>query len=113
MEFKEEYYYNEKDNYDDDDSYEEKANIIDNDKIYIVLYYGIKENNDIKSFEILKGRVATYKYLKGISEFININESKVITDNVLLEESLSVYEFIKYIKNQYNVDDNFDVDKYN
>lgn len=113
MEFKEEYYYNEKDNYDDDDSYEEKTNIIDNDKIYIVLYYGIKENNDIKSFEILKGRVATYKYLKGISEFININESKVITDNVLLEESLSVYEFIKYIKNQYNVDDNFDIDKYN
>lgn len=91
---------------------EEKRKKKLNNMKYLVLYYGTDENgNDMQSFEVLEGRVATYEYIKGMIEYIDIYESKVIAETASYKDALSVYEYMKHVS-QFFEEDSFDIDDY-
>lgn len=82
-------------------------------KTYIVLYIGTDEDgNDVKSFEVIVGREETFEFIKGMVEFIDIHESKVLTDNVTYDKAASVYEFMKYVASLLE-GNSFDIEDYN
>lgn len=82
-------------------------------KTYIVLYIGTDEDgNDVKSFEVVEGRKETFEFIKGMVEYLDIHESKVLTDNVCYRDAASVYEFMKYVSSIIE-EDSFDIEDYN
>ena len=82
-------------------------------KTYIVLYIGTDEDgNDVKSFEVVEGRKETFEFIKGMVEYLDIHESKVLTDNVSYKDAASVYEFMKYVSSIIE-EDSFDIEDYN
>lgn len=82
-------------------------------KTYIVLYIGTDDDGkDIKSFEVLEGRKETFDFIKGIVDYIDIHESKVLTDNVAYADAASVYDFMKYVSSLIE-EDSFDIEDYN
>lgn len=82
-------------------------------KTYLVLYIGTDEDGkDIKSFEAIKGRKETFDFIKGMVEYIDIHESKVLTDNVSYNDAASVYDFMKYVSSIIE-EDSFDIEDYN
>lgn len=89
----------------------EEKKISPEDKVYIVLYYADIDDEEVKSFEVLKGRTATYNFIKNIIEYTDIHESKVVIDDVPYDESLSIYEFMIVMKNYFH--DAFDIEDYN
>ncbi len=83
------------------------------EKMYLVLYIGTDdEGNEIKSYEDIQGRTATYNFIKGMIEFIDIYESRVLVETVVLAKALNVYEFMKH-SSKYINDPSFDIEEYN
>jgi hypothetical protein len=80
---------------------------------YLLLYVASAEDGeeDIKSFEFIKGRTRVYDFIKGVIDSIDIHESKVLVEGVTLEGMISVYEFMKHIS--ILLEDNFDIEDYN
>lgn len=92
---------------------EVKQQIRPEDKTYIILYYmTIDTGEDIKSFEVVTGRKNAYEYIKGIVEYLDIHDSKVMVDNVPYAKAISVYEFMKLMSNHF-MEDSFDIEDYN
>lgn len=82
-------------------------------KTYIVLYIGTDEDGkDIKSFEVIEGRKETFDFIKGIVDYIDIHESKVLTDKVSYNDAASIYDFMKYVSSIIE-EDSFDIEDYN
>ena len=92
---------------------EEEKEIKDpEERQYLLLYIASDDKGeDIKSFEFITGRTATYKFIKGIIESLDIHESKVLVETVTLKEIVSVYDFMKHISSL--LEDNFDIEDYN
>ncbi len=83
------------------------------EKMYLVLYIGKDEDGkDIKSYEDLQGRTATYNFIKGMIDYIDIYESRVLVETVTLVDALNVYEFMKQVSKYIN-DTSFDIEDYN
>jgi hypothetical protein len=84
-------------------------------KQYLVLYYATDEDdNDVKSFEICTGRTETFNFIKNMIESINIHDSLVLSENNTLKNIISVYEFMKYLRdNDLIYDKTFDIEEYN
>lgn len=82
------------------------------EKLYIVLYIEIVDDEYIKKFEECIGRTATYEFIKSIAEYIDIHESKILLEGVNILEAATVYEFMIYVKNMYK-DDEFNIEDYN
>lgn len=83
------------------------------EKMYLVLYIGKDEDGkDIKSYEDLQGRTATYNFIKGMIDYIDIYESRVLVETVALGNALNVYEFMKQVSKYIN-DPSFDIEDYN
>jgi len=83
------------------------------EKMYLVLYIGKDEDGkDIKSYEDLQGRTATYNFIKGMIDYIDIYESRVLVETVTLGDALNVYEFMKQVSKYIN-DPSFDIEDYN
>lgn len=80
-------------------------------RTYILLYYATMDGEDVKSFEVLEGRTAIYKFIIDLAEFLDIHESKVLVNNVKFEDALSVYRFMKLMETHYQ--DGFDIEDYN
>lgn len=82
-------------------------------KTYVVLYIGTDEDgNDVKSFEVVEGRKETFEFIKTIVDFLDIHESKILTDNVTYKEAASVYDFMQYVSSMIE-GDSFDIEDYN
>lgn len=79
-------------------------------QIYIVLYVGNDDNSDIKSFDVIKGRVSVYEHIKNLVDYIDCVQSKVIANGVDFDEAFSVYYFMKVMKQYF--DDGFDIEDY-
>lgn len=80
---------------------------------YLILYFGTDPDNgdEIKSFEIITGRTATYEFIKNMIDSIDIHESKVMTTHdMTYDEAGSVYLFMKAMQ-QFFVD-GFDIADY-
>jgi hypothetical protein len=80
-------------------------------KKYLVLYYVTDGDEEIKSFEEVTGRTATYEFIKNMVHAMDIHTSKVLVETVTLEEAISVYEFMVHISQFFN--DGFDIEEYN
>ena len=94
-------------------------------KRYLVLlngYYSENENLEYKTYEFIIGRQKTYDFIKDILKdtsytIIDAMKSLVIVDseNVHLSNALSVYEFMKNLKNSDKIKDDdlkFDIEEY-
>lgn len=90
------------------------------DKTYLILIDG--ENNDAayRDWEIVIGRQAAYDYIKNLLESsyasINVQKSKIIVDSdkVKISDGVSIYKFMKSMKEQDKIIDytSFDIDDY-
>lgn len=90
-----------------------KKQIRPEDKTYVILYYmTIDTGEDIKSFEVVTGRENAYEYIKGIVEYLDIHESKIMVDNIPYSKAISIYEFMKLMSNHF-FEDSFDIEDYN
>ena len=85
-------------------------------KQYIILYtdLGFESKDPDTEFplrwEAVQGRTNAYKSIKSNASVINIDKSIIIVENVSIKESLTVREFVNYIKNADMVeDDGFDI----
>lgn len=84
-------------------------------RMYLVLYEGTdEEGNDLKSYEYIEGRTATFNFIKNMIDYIDICDSKVIAQNVKLIDAITVYQFMKHIQENELVKDigSFDIDEY-
>lgn len=82
-------------------------------KTYVVLYIGTDENgDDLKSFEVIEGRLETFEFIKGMVEYLDIHESKVLTGTVGYDKAISVYDFMKYVSSIIE-ENSFDIEDYN
>lgn len=84
------------------------------EKNYLMLFYAtIDKGEEEKVFEIVTGREAAYEYIKSMIECIDIHKSKVLVDTVCFKDAASVYEFMKYIRDNNFFGDSFDIEDYN
>lgn len=92
---------------------EEPKQIDPNEKTYVILYYlTIDDGEEVKTFDIVKGREATYEFVKGMIENLDIHKSVIMVDNVPYSKAITIYEFMKYIKRFFE-EDSFDIEDYN
>lgn len=93
------------------------------DKVYLILIDGEETDNESKKYrdwEIVTGRQQAYDYIKSIleSEFaiIDVDRSKIIvsSDKVKITDGISIYKFMKAMKDDDRVIDytSFDIDDY-
>ena len=94
------------------------------EKIYLILIDGEEVGEDGKLFrewEFKEGRQAAYDYIKNILESpyisVDIMESKIIvsSEKVKVTDGISIYEFMKAMKENNKVIDytSFDIEDYN
>lgn len=98
------------------DMEENKPKKSSEEKMYLVYYYADDPDSNslekIKSFEELKGRTAVYEFIKGMIDYIDIHESKVLVETLTLDKAITVYEFMVGVS-QFYPDDTFDIEDYN
>lgn len=93
------------------------------EKLYLILIDGEEVDNEGRRFrdwEIVEGRQAAYDYIKNIlqSDYVSVdvNESKIIvsSEKVKITDGISIYEFMKVMKEQDKVIDytSFDIEDY-
>lgn len=94
------------------------------EKIYLILLDGEEVSNEATPFrdwQMKEGRQAAYDYIKNMieNEYVNIDihESKIIVsdNNVKITDGISIYEFMKVMKDSDKVIDysEFDIEDYN
>lgn len=90
------------------------------DKTYLILIDGESEEKKFRDWELVIGRQAAYDYIKNmlLSEYadIDIFKSKIIvsSDKVKITDGISIYKFMKGMKNNDKVIDysSFDIEDY-
>ena len=92
------------------------------DKTYLILIDAQEKDNDEISFrdwQVITGRQEAYDYIKGMIEneyiSVDIHTSKIIVSTVKIEEGISIYYFMKSMKENEKVIDytSFDIEDYN
>ena len=93
------------------------------EKAYLILIEGYETDNDGKKFrdwDIVEGRQEAYDYIKSMitSDYVSIDimESKIIvsSEKVKVTDGISIYEFMKAMKESDKVIDytSFDIEDY-
>ena len=93
------------------------------EKTYLILIDGEEVDNEGRRFrdwEIITGRQSAYDYIKNMLEneyvMIDVDKSKIIvsSDKVKVTDGISIYDFMKAMKQQDKVIDysSFDIDDY-
>jgi hypothetical protein len=93
------------------------------EKTYLILIDGEEVDNEGKRFrdwEIITGRQAAYDWIKNMLEnnyvMIDVDKSKIIvsSEKVKVTDGISIYDFMKAMKQQDKVIDytSFDIDDY-
>ena len=83
-------------------------------KKYLILfcfYSSEEEGDNNRTYEIVTGRTNARQLIKNNIEDIDIHESKILVEGVVLEDMISIYEFMKHIEINYS--DGFDIEDYN
>lgn len=92
-----------------------------NERQYLVLLSGDYKDNDnqeYRDFEWIVGRQRLYDYLRDLilSEddvIIDIHKSLIISETVTINDYVSVYEFMRAVKNIVIDETGFDIEEYN
>lgn len=87
-------------------------------KQYILLYTDLGFEGDDKEFplrwESSQGRKSAYESIKANASVIDIDKSLVLVETVALKDSLTVREFVDYLRNAELIeDDGFDINEFN
>lgn len=93
------------------------------DKTYLILIHGVENDNEGRSYrdwEFKVGRQAAYDYIKTMLEneyvIVDVEESKIIvsSENVKITDGVSIYAFMKNMKETDKVIDytSFDIEDY-
>lgn len=72
-------------------------------------------NSDERYWEIIEGREEAYEYIKNNIDTIDVEESFIIANKmkeVNLDELHTIYGFVKFVKEENNIVDEFDIDDY-
>lgn len=76
----------------------------------------IKEpNSDNTHWEIIEGREEAYSYIKNNIDIIDVDQSFIVADKmkeINLDNMHTIYGFIKFVKEQNDIVDEFDIDDY-
>lgn len=69
-------------------------------------------NSDETFWEIIKGRVEAYDYIKNNIDIIDPEQSFIVANNtkINLENMHTLYDFVKYVKKENDIVDEFDID---
>lgn len=86
-------------------------------KQYIILYTDLGYENSDEEFplrwEAVQGRKTAYDTIKANASVIDIDKSIVLAETVAFKDSLTVREFVNYLKNSdYIDDDGFDINDF-
>ena len=87
-------------------------------KQYILLYTDLGYDEGSESFplrwEAVTGRTRAYETIKANASVIDIDKSIVLVETVSVKDSLTVREFVNYVRNADMVDlnDGFDIDQF-
>lgn len=86
-------------------------------KQYIILYTDLGYENSDEEFplrwEAVQGRKTAYETIKANASIIDIDKSIVLAETVAFKDSLTVREFVNYLKNSdYIEDDSFDINDF-
>jgi hypothetical protein len=86
-------------------------------KQYIILYTDLGYENGDENFplrwEAVQGRTMAYEAIKANAPVIDIDKSIVIVENVSINDSLSIRQFVNYVQNADMVEkDNFDINDF-
>lgn len=72
-------------------------------------------NSDERFWEIIEGRQEAYDYIKNNIDVIDVDESFIIANKmkeVDLDKLHTIYGFVKFVKQENNIVDEFDIDDY-
>ena len=86
-------------------------------KQFIILYTDLGYEDSDEEFplrwEAVQGRKAAYETIKSNASIIDIDKSIVLAETVAFKDSLTVREFVNYLKNSdYIEDDSFDINDF-
>lgn len=82
-------------------------------KRYVLMYAELGVDEVPSRCEFVKGRQSAYENIKLNAPVIDIEKSIVLVNGVDLDKSLSVKEFVEYLKNTNQVEkDGFDIEEY-
>ena len=82
------------------------------ERLYLILYITVDdEGNEDKSFQFIKGRSNVYEFVKSMAPIMNMYDSLILVEHLPLDEAITVYDFIKHVK-QFIPEDSFDIDDY-
>ena len=82
------------------------------EKEYLLLLKYITDNDsESTEFCIFIGRTEARKYIIDVVPDLDIFESYVLVEGVVLENRITVYEFMKHMENYFS--DGFDIEDYN
>ena len=81
---------------------------------YIILIYGLDEDQETFRWESMTGRTTMYEYIKNNIEDIDVDNSIILTENVAVKDAFTVSQFVKYLQNGDLIkdEDKFDIDLY-
>lgn len=72
-------------------------------------------NSDETFWEIIEGREEAYEYIKSNIDIIDPDNSYIIANklkDINLDNLHTIYNFVKFVKEQNNIVDEFDIDDY-
>lgn len=72
-------------------------------------------NSDETFWEIIQGREEVYNYIKNNIDSIDVDESYIIANKMKeidLDNMHTIYGFVKFVKQENNIVDEFDIDDY-
>ena len=91
-------------------------NADNHEKTYVVLYYATDDTTgeELKSWEILKGRQKVYDFIKSMKDYMNMDDSIVLVEGQNVETAKSCYDFVEFVtRNSYVKEDTtFHIEEY-
>lgn len=83
---------------------------------YLILLVSGEDSEENRTFEVIQGRIDAYEYIKSliISESIDPINSFIMSNLTPLDEAVTIFEFMKYMKESGKITDNsnFDIADY-
>ena len=83
------------------------------EKVYIILFSFEDNEGDSNWWQKVTGRTAAYECIKTNIDGCNIHDSFILVEGLPLERCVSVYEFMRHVKEKGYFEDSFDIEDYN
>lgn len=78
------------------------------EKQYLICIRGKDGGTD--EWNVVEGRTEAYEYIKDNIEYIDLEKSFILVENLPFAKRKSIFAFMKYVQDNY--EDNFDIEDY-